>query len=147
MDGDIHNISDKEHVLHAGGFRVTSTRVNLLQLLEHVDKPLSIQRIVTLWKGKAPNTTTLYRSLTDLTEAGIVRRIDLNTGIAHFEYTPHRSHHHHIICNSCGRVEEFNHCSLSSIEKDMTQKSEYFKSIYSHNLEFFGHCTTCTVKK
>lgn len=130
-------------VLRGGGFRATTSRTQLLLLLEKAGTPLSIQEIVEMWKGKAPDVTTLYRSLTDLNTAGIVRRIDLNTGTAHFEYTPSRPHHHHIVCNDCGKVEEVEHCSISGLEKKLIQTSEHFKSIYSHNLEFFGRCEAC----
>lgn len=132
-----------EEVLRAGGFRVTTGRVQLLLLLEKVGTPLSIQKIILLWKGNVPDTTTLYRSLTDLSSAGVVRRIDLNTGTAHFEYTPTRPHHHHIVCTECGKVEELAHCSIRGLEKKLMRESEHFKSIYSHNLEFFGRCTAC----
>jgi Fe2+ or Zn2+ uptake regulation protein len=132
-----------EDVLRTQGFRVTTTRVNLLRLLEKTGTPLSIQKIVEIWRGAPPDLTTLYRSLSDLSTAGIVRRIDLNTGIAHFEYTPTRPHHHHIVCSCCGKIEELEHCSLNTMEKQLLNESKYFKNIYSHNLEFFGKCTSC----
>lgn len=130
-------------VLHGGGFRATASRIQLLLLLQKVGAPLTIQKIALMWEGTAPDITTLYRSLTDLSRAGIVRRIDLNTGTAHFEYTPHRPHHHHIVCSDCGRVEELHYCSVSGLEKKLMRTSEHFKNIYSHNLEFFGRCTVC----
>lgn len=135
--------TNAQSVLRAGGFRATTSRIELLHLLEKAGTPMSIQKIAEIWKGKAPDITTLYRSLTDLNSAGIVRRIDLNSGTAHFEYTPSRPHHHHIVCNDCGKIEELEHCSVSGLEKRLMQTSEHFKSIHSHNLEFFGQCTAC----
>lgn len=143
MHKHTENVESAVDVLRVGGFRATTSRIQLLLLLEKAGTPLSIQEIAGIWKGKAPDITTLYRSLTDLSSAGIVRRIDLNTGTAHFEYTPSRPHHHHIICNDCGKVEELEHCSISGLEKTLMRTSEHFKNIYSHNLEFFGRCTAC----
>lgn len=139
-----HEIISSDEVLRKNGFRVTKGRLELLTLLERSGQPLSIQQIITLWKGVPPNTTTLYRSLTDLSLSGVVRRIDLNTGVAHFEYTPDRPHHHHIICNDCGTIEEIAGCSLRALEKEIVQVSKQFKNISTHNLEFFGHCIRCT---
>lgn len=139
-------ITDTAAVLRAGGFRVTSGRLALLALLETAGTPLSVQGVLEQWQGKVPDTATLYRSLTDLQAAGIVRRIDLGTGTAHFEYTPTRPHHHHIICNGCGAVEELGHCSLVGLEEQLLVTSYQFKSIYSHNLEFFGQCTMCAAR-
>ncbi len=112
MKKHTQSLENAVEVLRVGGFRATTSRAQLLLLLEKAGTPLSIQEIAETWKGKAPDITTLYRSLTDLSSAGIVRRIDLNTGTAHFEYTPSRPHHHHIICNDCGKVEELEHCSI-----------------------------------
>lgn len=140
-------VTTASSVLRTAGFRITAGRLGLLALLETVGSPLSIQGILERWSGKAPNTATLYRSLTDLHTAGIVRRIELGTGMVHYEYTPHRPHHHHLICNSCGVVEELERCLLGSVETETLSASHVFKSIYSHNLEFFGECTQCFARK
>jgi Fur family ferric uptake transcriptional regulator len=150
--GHVHakpaSVTDVGAVLRAGGFRVTAGRVALLTLLETAGIPLSIQSILETWSGnKPPDTATLYRSLTDLHAAGIVRRIELGTGTVHYEYTPNRPHHHHLICNNCGVVEELEHCSLGNVETQVLSSSRVFKSIYSHNLEFFGECAKCATKK
>ncbi len=138
--------SEREDIVYAlqcAGFRVTTSRVKLLALLEATGTPLSIQAIATLWKGKVPDITTLYRSLTDLCSKGVVRRIDLNTGIAHFEYTPSRPHHHHVVCTECGCIEEIEQCSVGALEKKIIQNSEIFTKIKTHSLEFFGECKKC----
>ena len=132
-------------MLRAKGFRVTSGKIHLLALLEKAGSPLSIQSILKIWKGKQPDQTTLYRSLADLHTSGIVRRIDLNTGVAHFEYAPSRPHHHHIVCTNCGVIEEIEQCSVGTLQKKIVHKSPLFKSITTHNLEFFGHCNKCAV--
>lgn len=137
------NVSDIPSTLRAKGFRVTGVRIELLRLLERSGKPLSIQNILSLWKESPPDQTTLYRSLTDLSSAEIVRRIDLNTGIAHFEYTPDRPHHHHIVCNECGMIEEINDCSVDVLQKKISAASTKFREITTHNLEFFGRCLKC----
>ena len=130
--------------LRVGGFRVTPGRIQLLALLQKADKPLSIQGILALWKkGNTPDQTTLYRTLTDFVDAGIVWQDDLGTGVAHFEYAPDRPHHHHIICTDCGAVEDIEPCAAESLERTLTQTSKRFATIYSHSLKFFGHCNKC----
>ncbi len=129
--------------LNSGGFRITHGRVALLKLLYKAKKPLSVQEILESWSYGTPlNHTTLYRTLTDLSVAGIVDRIDLNTGTAHFEYAPDMPHHHHIICNGCGLIEDVEHCVMDAMQERLTRSSK-FRSIYSHNLEFFGQCKNC----
>jgi Fur family transcriptional regulator, ferric uptake regulator len=138
-----HKGIDASGVLREKGFRLTVGRLKLLSLLEHSGKPLSIKKILSSWKGKIPDTATLYRSLTDLTASGIVRRIDLNTGVAHFEYTPDRPHHHHVVCTGCGSIEEIEECSVDSLQKKILRESTQFTKINTHNLEFFGECNKC----
>lgn len=130
-------------VLREHGFRVTSGRVRLLDVLQKASKPLSIQMILSK-RNIGLDQANLYRTLTDLADVGIVKRVDLNTGIAHFEYTPDRPHHHHAICTDCGTVEDTESCSLESLQKDILRDSSKFRSIYSHNLEFFGLCRSCS---
>ena len=131
-------------VLHSRGFRVTSSRIKLLELLKQVGRPLTIQSILAIWVGVKPNETTLYRSLSDLSEARIVKRLDLNTGTAHYEYTPDRPHHHQVVCLECGVVEEIERCSVGSLQKKIEKESSLFKIIEAHNLEFYGHCLSCS---
>jgi Fe2+ or Zn2+ uptake regulation protein len=130
-------LNGESAVLRKRGFRITAGRVRLLRLLKKSAKPLSIREILALWE-KAPDQATLYRTLTDLADAGIVRRVDLNTGIARFEYTPDKPHHHHIICTRCGEVQDLETCPLPP-----RNKTPGFKNIYSHNLEYFGICRSC----
>ena len=136
--------AETEHaadVLRAKGFRVTRGRVGLLSLLQKSGKPLSIQSLLKA-KG-SPDQATLYRTLTDLADAGIVKRVDLNTGVAHFEYTPDRPHHHHIVCTDCGTIEDIETCSIESLQRQALRSSG-FKTIYSHTVDFFGVCKNCS---
>lgn len=143
MEKHRQNIEKVVEVLQANGFRVTKSRIQLLLLLEKAGTPLTIQKISKRWEGRVPNITTLYRSLTDLSAAGVVRRVDLNTGTAHFEYTPSRPHHHHLVCTGCGCIEEIEECSAGVLENKVIRQSAKFKKILTHNLEFFGECNNC----
>ncbi len=129
--------------LRSRSFRATQGRVRLLELLNAARTPLSIREIRHRWRGKRVDQATLYRTLTDLSRAGVVRQLDLNSGIAHFEYTPDSPHHHHIICTKCGRIEDIDTC-VAEIARTVLKKSSDFTSITSHNVEFFGLCSKCT---
>lgn len=131
--------------LRQHGFRSTTSQRALLEVLVTAAVPLSVTQITERWPDvTVPNQTTLYRALTRLNSAGIIRRVDLNSGIAHFEYTPDRRHHHHLVCLDCGLVEEIERCSVGKLEKKILDESGQFKSIETHNLDFFGHCTACS---
>jgi Fe2+ or Zn2+ uptake regulation protein len=129
-------------VLRTHGFRVTAGRIKLLEALARTGTPLSIQALHAKIRG-TQDQATLYRTLTDLAAAGIVRRVDLNTGTAHFEYTPGNEHHHHVVCTGCGTIEDIDDCALDTLEKGVEKRAKNFARISSHSLEFFGECVRC----
>ena len=139
---DLHGTSDPVAVLRAHGFRATPARTALLDHLSEIGRPQSIETIRANW-SEAPNQATLYRTLNDLAAAGIVRRVDLNTGVAHFEYTPHHPHHHHLVCTDCGLIEDIDLCPLPQLTKAVLSTHPRFQEITDHQLEVFGRCQHC----
>ncbi len=80
---------------------------------------------------------TMYRTLDLLTELGIVRRLDLGDG-ARYELA--EDHHHHMICESCGDISEFEECPLDPERVSLTS-SEF--EVRSHSIEVYGRCAEC----
>ena len=80
---------------------------------------------------------TVYRVLTQFEQAGLLHRNNFETGKAVFELNE-GSHHDHLVCLDCGRVEEF---FDEEIEKRQHQiaKTRGFK-IAEHALALYAHC-------
>ncbi|HUD03084.1 MAG TPA: Fur family transcriptional regulator [Candidatus Paceibacterota bacterium] len=133
---------DLTAALKAAGFKATPGRLQLLEVLSRVDEPLSVLKIQKRL-GKKLNEVTLYRALEAFAKAGLVRRVDLGHDHAHYELALGRAHHDHVVCTACGAVEDVAGCPLAPFQKKAL-KSSHFKSIYSHNLEFFGLCRACS---
>jgi len=89
------------------------------------------------------NQTTLYRALESLTDSGVVRKVDLGHAHVHYEIVEGVPHHHHIVCNSCGKIEDIQNCGSDALEKKILGLSKTFHLIKSHSLEFFGVCNAC----
>jgi len=79
---------------------------------------------------------TVYRSLALLLELGIVRRLDLGDG-ARYELA--EDHHHHMICESCGDISEFDQCPL---DPGRLASRDGFE-VRSHSVEVYGWCAAC----
>jgi Fe2+ or Zn2+ uptake regulation protein len=92
------------------------------------------------------NQTTVYRALEALAETGAVLRVDLGHAHAHYEVARKKDHHHHIICKSCGKIEDIEVCGPRELESTVLKKSKKFSIIKSHALEFFGVCNICVKK-
>ncbi len=130
-------------ILHDNGYKATPARLSLLAVLKNADHPLTIQEILKQLGGKV-NQATVYRSLESLLAVSIVRQVDMQHGHAHYELRSGTSHHHHLICRSCGLTEDVPQCDIVAIEKGVLKKSRVFASIEEHSLEFFGQCKKCT---
>ncbi len=129
-----------ESILHSVGEKVTQARIDVLSTLVQERYPLSIKELAL--KVKAPNQSTLYRTLATLVQKRLVREIMLDKTTARYEIGFGREHHHHIVCTSCGFMEDIHACTKD--ENAHAQKnSKKFHEVTGHSLEFFGTCKSC----
>lgn len=135
--------ANTEDRLRGAGLSVTKQRVALLGTLSAARKPLSAEELF-LRLGDSVNQATVYRALDQLVAAGLARRIDLKQNYALYESADH--HHHHLVCRTCGRIEDVSACLPRSLHTQVLSKSPAFARIEDHALEFFGICTTCARK-
>ncbi|MEX0649458.1 MAG: transcriptional repressor [Candidatus Andersenbacteria bacterium] len=139
--GHEQSIEELKGILRETKLKATPARFQVLQILISSDKPLSIQGIMKRLKGEAIDQATVYRTLNTFETAGLADEVDFHHGHVHYEYTD-RPHHHHLVCRSCGRVEDIEGCRLSKNE-DKVLKQSGFSSVEAHRLEFFGTCASC----
>ncbi len=125
----------------AHGFKVTSGRVRLLELLRKEHTPLAITTIKKMLKG-VMNEVTIYRSLESFAEAGFVRKVDLRHGHTHYEAVDEDHHHHHLVCTECGTLEDIAD-PAENMERLALKRSRRFARLTDHSLEFFGICKKC----
>ncbi len=101
-----------EHGLHKGGRRLTPQRRRVLDLFERIGSSTHLsaedvhQQLVQA-KSKV-SLATIYRTLRLLVEMGFLHELELSEGGHRFELASNdNADHHHLICVSCGRTEEF----------------------------------------
>jgi Fur family transcriptional regulator, ferric uptake regulator len=132
-------------LLRASGFRATPGRVRILEVLRDSEEHFSVADLAKRLRHSV-DTVTLYRALEDLEKAGLVRRLDLQHGHAHYEFADDSAHHHHLICRLCGKVEDVANCEPERLETRVLKNSKSFASIETHAMEFFGVCKSCIKK-
>lgn len=120
--------------MRGGGYKATPQRVAVLEALE-AEQHQSLEGI----RKRCPKVglVTVYRTLDLLGRLGLVRRLDLGDGP---RYELAEDHHHHLICELCGRISEFEECPLD-IQRLPLQKSGFEPR--SHSLEVYGQCAEC----
>lgn len=127
--------------LKSQGLKTTPARVAILEMLQKSKKPLSVQKILKGLISTHTDQATVYRTVEHLRKAGLIRRVDLEHGHAHYELNS-SEHHHHIVCENCGRLEDISKCDIPGLEKEIL-KTTGFAKVNSHSLEFFGLCSKC----
>ena len=81
---------------------------------------------------------TVYRTVELLRSTGFVQPL---AGAGHATYVRcHPGHHHHLVCQECGRVEETTLCGAPS--PTLLAEKHGFK-VDSHELNVYGTCRAC----
>jgi Fur family ferric uptake transcriptional regulator len=124
------------------GFRLTTSRQAIIDSLVRSGGHISADDLADRVRAAAPRVgrMTVYRTLDLLAELGLIRAIYQGTGAAHYVLL-HGGSHHHLICNRCGLVIEFEHCTSEAIARDLSEQFQF--QIQSHLLEFHGLCDAC----
>lgn len=132
--------------LKASGYKITTQRkVVLNAMLENKDKHLTVEEIYQLVKDQNPDIglATVYRNIQLLNEMKIVEKLNLDDGFTRYELAKedeiHR--HHHLICETCGKVIEVKEDLMGAIE--LSFKETYGFVVHDHQAKFFGVCEDC----
>ncbi len=93
-------------------------------------------------KKKPVGLATIYRTLNLLIRSGLVTSVDLGEGHSHFEPDWDKTSHGHLICLSCGRVQEFSHAGIQESIHRIGEDKGYLLDKFS--IQVFGNCKNCT---
>ncbi|MBI2469441.1 MAG: transcriptional repressor [Candidatus Rokubacteria bacterium] len=127
-------------LLQDAGHAWTRPRSAVLHVLVVVATPLKVEeihdRLGRRSGGRGINLSSVYRTLNLLHALGVVRRVQLGDGAQRYELAEgYRAHHHHLVCEACGRIEDVRGCPLEGTDLGVT--------VRSHHLELFGLCRGC----
>lgn len=131
--------------LQAVGLRGTKPRLALAVFLERRHQPVGTPELAGELVPKRFDLATLYRTLKSFQDAGLVRHVPIDQRFASYEWVQDaEEHHHHLVCQTCGVIEEIPECDLEALEKRVLKGARGFSRITSHSLEFFGVCSACS---
>jgi Fur family transcriptional regulator, ferric uptake regulator len=126
--------------LRKAGLKVTLPRLKILEILESsTTRHLSAEDIYRslLDSNEDIGLATVYRVLTQFEAAGLVSRHHFEDGMAVFELNQ-GTHHDHIVCLECGRVEEFMDSGIEDRQDAVAERLGY--EIRDHSLILYGKC-------
>ncbi|MFQ6122157.1 MAG: Fur family transcriptional regulator [Dehalococcoidales bacterium] len=125
------------------GYRLTPQRMMVLSAIENTDNHISAEEIYAQVIAKYPhvNISTVYRTLELLKRLGLVTETDLGGGRVRY-HPADKGHHHHLVCQECGRIIDLDESVLSSL-KGMLLREYKFSADLRH-LAIFGRCGNCS---
>jgi Fur family ferric uptake transcriptional regulator len=130
--------------LKQAGHRAGGARGAVVSLLGRQNCCLSAQGISDELhrSGSDIGIASVYRALDLLHGMGLVQRVEFGEGVARFEpVTPGGEHHHHAVCDTCGRVTPFED---ERLERDLNRLAGDLKhSMSGHDLVIHGECRRC----
>jgi Fur family ferric uptake transcriptional regulator len=125
-----------------GMTRNTRQRAEVLALLDGTDEFRSAQQLHAELRSRGAEVglTTVYRTLQLLADAGEVDQIRLPDGEQLYRRCS-RSHHHHLVCRSCGWVVEVEGPAVERWAGGIAAEHGFVD--VGHTLEIFGTCQRC----
>jgi Fur family transcriptional regulator, ferric uptake regulator len=137
--------SDRASVLEGSGLKATPSRIKVLEIFQRAEpRHLSAEDVYKLLvdEGSEIGLATVYRVLTQLAEAELLTRCRFeNFSKAVFELN-RGTHHDHLVCLACGRVDEFYDAEIEARQRDVARAIGF--GLQEHALALYGLCSDCT---
>ncbi len=126
--------------LKSSGFKATLPRIKILELFQQsTQRHLTAEDVykLLLAEGSDIGLATVYRVLMQFEQAGILARNHFEAGKAVFELNEGK-HHDHLVCVSCGRVEEFFDAEIEKRQQQIAAERGY--KLHDHALSLYVVC-------
>lgn len=148
MSAEVTDAQTIRELLAAQGLRLTAPRRDVVDVLVQHGAPLSVAEIHARLTKRRINLVSVYRTVHLLSELGVVRVADESKGTQRFELAESfTGHHHHLVCQECGQVEDLEGCwlgqeMLAALNRRV-QRLRRFR-VTAHDLKLFGLCQQCS---
>jgi Fur family ferric uptake transcriptional regulator len=123
-----------------GRARLTPQRRAVLDAIEATNGRFTALELFQRARRSSPQLglATTYRTLELLRQTGSLHALSGDGRPAYVRCSP--EHHHHLVCLSCGSVEDTELCATPS-QRDLTRRHGFRAE--SHDLEIYGTCRRC----
>lgn len=134
-----------EEFLQSRGKRVTKPRRLIVEQIfsehEHFDADGLLERLENAWGRGRVSRPTVYRTLTELVDSGLLRQMSLN-GRSVYEHDYGYPQHDHLYCQKCEKLIEFSSEEVKKIGEAVA-KEHHFR-VLGHRLIITGICQDCS---
>ena len=126
--------------LRDAGIKATYPRLKILDIFhQHAGEHMSAADLYRSLIADRSNIglATVYRVITQLEEAGLLKRTQLDAHTTVYEIND-KGHHDHMVCTHCGRILESSDPSMSRLVGDIARRSGF--ALESYSLVLYGGC-------
>ncbi|WP_428911376.1 Fur family transcriptional regulator [Niallia sp. Krafla_26] len=125
--------------------RITPQRQEMISILKGTKQHFTAEDIYKQLITQFPSVSiaTVYNNLKLFVSLGLVHELQFGEGLSKFEWI--ENDHYHIICSSCGKIEDFYYPQLKEVESFAQDLSKF--KIKNHHLLFYGLCQECSEKE
>jgi Fur family transcriptional regulator, ferric uptake regulator len=130
----------KADELKSSGLKATLPRLKILEVFEvSTRRHLSAEDVykALLQDGADIGLATVYRVLMQFEQAGLLSRSNFESGKSVFELNA-GEHHDHLVCLTCGRVEEFFDAEIEQRQRAIAQQRGF--ALQEHSLSLYATC-------
>ena len=127
--------------LKSTGLKATLPRLKILDVFQKGgQRHMTAEDVfrVLLEERSDIGLATVYRVLTQFEQAGILTRSHFESGKSVYELNE-GTHHDHLVCLDCGRVEEFYDAQIEERQNTVAKAKGFL--IAEHALSLYAHCT------
>jgi len=123
--------------------RPTRQRAAVEAVLADIDDFLSAQDLHARLRtqGQSVGLATVYRTLQAMATDGDVDMMRTGDGEAVYRRCSSGSHHHHLVCRSCGRTVEVEGPAVERWADKIGAENDFSDVV--HTLEIVGTCSDC----
>jgi Fur family transcriptional regulator, peroxide stress response regulator len=135
-------VDDLVRQLRARGHRLTPQRLAVLRVLadstDHPSAEQVYQRLRPTYPMLSP--ATVYKTIDVLKAMGQILELEFREGANRYDVNIPVSHPH-LVCTSCGRLEDFDVAELDRLAERAAAATGF--RVLRHRLDFYGLCPAC----
>jgi Fur family ferric uptake transcriptional regulator len=127
--------------LKSSGLKATLPRLKILEVFQRSDRRhMTAEDVYKLLLAEDADIglATVYRVLMQFEQAGLLSRSHFESGKSVFELNEGK-HHDHLLCLTCGRVEEFYDAEIEARQRLVAEQRGF--ALQEHALSLYAVCT------
>jgi Fur family ferric uptake transcriptional regulator len=127
--------------LKSSGLKATLPRLKILEVFQRSQqRHMTAEDVYKLLLAEDADIglATVYRVLMQFEQAGLLSRSHFESGKSVFELNEGK-HHDHLLCLTCGRVEEFYDAEIEARQRLVSEQRGF--ALQEHALSLYAVCT------